>query len=43
MNQLILNLEIAKKKITDLQLQQNNSNEINQNRINEIDKKQQGI
>ena len=42
-NELKTKLEIANKKNTDFQLQQDNLNELNQNKINEIDKKQQGI
>ena len=43
MSQLRANLEKANKKITDFRLQQDKLNELNQNKINEIDKKQQGI
>jgi len=38
-----MGIENAHKKNTDFQLQQDNLNELNQNKINEIDKKQQGI
>ena len=43
MNEIRSNLEIANKKNTDLQLKLERSDELNQNRINDFYKKQQGF
>ena len=42
-NELKTNLKKAERTNSNLQLKLNESNELNQNKINELDKKQQGL